>query len=85
MRLSTLDITIVLVYLAGIFILAQVVSREKGGREKSAQDYFLASKSLPWWAIGASLIAANISAEQIIGMSGPHPAHARKSRVSRRP
>jgi SSS family solute:Na+ symporter len=70
MRLSTLDITIVLVYLAGIFILAQVVSREKGGREKSAQDYFLASKSLPWWAIGASLIAANISAEQIIGMSG---------------
>ncbi|SEL59932.1 solute:Na+ symporter, SSS family [Pseudoxanthomonas sp. GM95] len=70
MGLSTLDITIVLVYLAGIFILAQVVSREKGGREKSAQDYFLASRSLPWWAIGASLIAANISAEQIIGMSG---------------
>ena len=70
MRLSTLDIAIVLVYLAGIFILAQVVSREKGGREKSAQDYFLASRSLPWWAIGASLIAANISAEQIIGMSG---------------
>jgi SSS family solute:Na+ symporter len=70
MSLSTLDITIVLVYLAGIFILAQVVSREKGGREKSAQDYFLASRSLPWWAIGASLIAANISAEQIIGMSG---------------
>ena len=32
--------------------------------------YFLASKALPWWAIGASLIAANISAEQIIGMSG---------------
>ena len=30
----------------------------------------MASKSLPWWAIGASLIAANISAEQIIGMSG---------------
>jgi SSS family solute:Na+ symporter len=70
MRLSTLDIAIVLVYLAGIFILAQLVSREKGGREKSAQDYFLASRSLPWWAIGASLIAANISAEQIIGMSG---------------
>ncbi len=70
MRLSPLDITIVLVYLTGIFVLAQVVSREKGGREKSAQDYFLASRSLPWWAIGASLIAANISAEQIIGMSG---------------
>jgi len=70
MHLSILDIGIVLAYLAGIFILAQWVSREKGGHEKSAQDYFLASKSLPWWAIGASLIAANISAEQIIGMSG---------------
>jgi len=70
MSLSTLDISIVLAYLAGIFILAQWVSREKAGHQKSAQDYFLASRSLPWWAIGASLIAANISAEQIIGMSG---------------
>src|SRR5690606_36232159 len=69
-RLATLDIAIVLAYLAGIFILAQVVSREKAGHQKSASDYFLASRSLPWWAIGASLIAANISAEQIIGMSG---------------
>ena len=43
------------------------VSRSKDGQEKSAEDYFLASKSLPWWAIGASLIAANISAEQFIG------------------
>jgi len=46
------------------------VSRNKKGQEKSAEDYFLAGKSLPWWAIGASLIAANISAEQFIGMSG---------------
>ncbi len=70
MKLATLDIVIVLAYLAGIFILAQWVSREKAGHQKSASDYFLASRSLPWWAIGASLIAANISAEQIIGMSG---------------
>lgn len=70
MSLSTLDVGIVLAYLAGIFVLAQWVSREKGGHQKSAQDYFLASRALPWWAIGASLIAANISAEQIIGMSG---------------
>jgi SSS family solute:Na+ symporter len=42
--------------------------RKKEGA--NTEDYFLASKSLPWWAIGASLIAANISAEQIIGMSG---------------
>ncbi|MBT6746481.1 MAG: sodium/solute symporter [Flavobacteriales bacterium] len=46
------------------------MSRSKGGVEKTSEDYFLASKSLPWWAIGASLIAANISAEQFIGMSG---------------
>ena len=66
MGLGTLDIAIVLAYLAGIFILAQWVSREKAGHQKDAKDYFLAGKSLPWWAIGASLIAANISAEQII-------------------
>lgn len=46
------------------------VSRTKKGQTKTAEDYFLASKSLPWWAIGSSLIAANISAEQFIGMSG---------------
>lgn len=70
MQLSGLDVAIVLAYLAGVFVLAQWVSREKAGHQKDAKDYFLASKSLPWWAVGASLIAANISAEQIIGMSG---------------
>ncbi|MBT7340117.1 MAG: sodium transporter, partial [Halieaceae bacterium] len=70
MMLSSLDITIVAIYAIALFGLAQWVSREKPGHEKDASDYFLAGKSLPWWAIGASLIAANISAEQIIGMSG---------------
>lgn len=70
MQLSMLDISIVIAYAIGIFVLAQWVSREKDHHQKSAQDYFLASRSLPWWAIGTSLIAANISAEQIIGMSG---------------
>ncbi len=70
MKLSVLDAAIVLAYLAGVFVLAQWVSREKAGHAKDAKDYFLAGKALPWWAIGASLIAANISAEQIIGMSG---------------
>lgn len=46
------------------------VSREKKGHKKNSEDYFLAGKALPWWAIGASLIASNISAEQFIGMSG---------------
>ncbi len=68
--LSTIDIIIVAIYAASLLLIAQWVSREKAGHNKSAEDYFLAGKSLPWWAIGASLIAANISAEQIIGMSG---------------
>jgi SSS family solute:Na+ symporter len=70
MYLQTLDIAVVLVYAVLLLVLAQWVSREKAGHEKDTQDYFLAGRSLPWWAIGASLIAANISAEQIIGMSG---------------
>jgi SSS family solute:Na+ symporter len=68
--LSQIDLIVVIVYAIGIFSLAQWVSREKAGHAKDTSDYFLASKSLPWWAIGASLIAANISAEQIVGMSG---------------
>jgi SSS family solute:Na+ symporter len=70
MSLSILDVVVVIIYAIGIFSLAQWVSREKAGHEKDTSDYFLASKNLPWWAIGASLIAANISAEQIVGMSG---------------
>ncbi len=70
MNLATIDIAILAIYAVGIFVLAQWVSREKGTHQKDAQDYFLASRALPWWAIGTSLIAANISAEQIVGMSG---------------
>ena len=70
MQLSFIDIAIVCVYAVGIFGLAQWVSRDRDGAVKTSTDYFLASRSLPWWAIGASLIAANISAEQIVGMSG---------------
>jgi len=70
MFLSTLDLIIVAAYAVLLFGIAQWVSREPAGTEKNTEDYFLAGKSLPWWAIGASLVAANISAEQIIGMSG---------------
>ena len=70
MHLATLDIVVVAVYALSLFSLALYVSRNKGGREQTSSSYFLASKSLPWWAVGASLIAANISAEQIVGMSG---------------
>ncbi len=64
------DYVIFIAYAMLILGVGLWVSRDKGGQEKNAEDYFLASKSLPWWAIGTSLIAANISAEQFIGMSG---------------
>lgn len=67
---TTLDYVIFSLYALLILAVGLWVSRTKKGETKKAEDYFLASKSLPWWAIGASLIAANISAEQFIGMSG---------------
>ena len=67
---ETIDYLIFLGYAILILFVGLWVGREKDGKQKNAEDYFLASKSLPWWAIGASLIAANISAEQFIGMSG---------------
>ncbi|MET6757272.1 sodium/sugar symporter [Pseudoalteromonas sp. NCIMB_1079] len=70
MTLNTIDLAIFAIYVLGLIAIAYYVSREKVGHDKNTDDYFLASNSLPWWAIGASLIAANISAEQIIGMSG---------------
>ena len=69
MDFSTIDILVFTTYALLILSIGLFVSRQKG-EIKSAEDYFLAGKSLPWWAIGASLIAANISAEQFIGMSG---------------
>ena len=70
MNISTIDIIVFSSYCLLILFIGLYVSREKKGEVKSAEDYFLAGKSLPWWAVGASLIAANISAEQFIGMSG---------------
>ncbi len=71
MNLATLDIAVIGAYGIFIFGLAQwVSSRKTEAGPRNSSDYFLASRSLPWWAIGASLIAANISAEQIVGMSG---------------
>ncbi|MBV6655229.1 MAG: sodium/sugar symporter [Mameliella sp.] len=70
MGFSYIDYIIFVAYGALILSIGLWVSRTKKGETKTAEDYFLAGKSLPWWAIGASLIAANISAEQFIGMSG---------------
>ena len=68
--MTTIDFAVLAVYAVAVFGLAQWVSRDQDKHQKTSSDYFLAGRSLPWWAIGASLIAANISAEQIIGMSG---------------
>ena len=65
-----IDFAILGVYALLLIGIGLWVSRTKKGQTKTAEDYFLASKALPWWAIGSSLIAANISAEQFIGMSG---------------
>ena len=67
---KTVDFIILLVYLALLIFLGLFLGRTKKGEQKSASDYFLAGNTLTWWAVGASLIAANISAEQFIGMSG---------------
>ncbi len=65
-----IDFVILVCYLILLVSLGLFLSRNKNGKEKSANDYFLAGNTLTWWAVGASLIAANISAEQFIGMSG---------------
>lgn len=70
MKFEIVDIVIFAVYCIMVVGIGLWVSREKKGVKKDSKDYFLASKALPWWAVGASLIASNISAEQFIGMSG---------------
>lgn len=61
MDFSTIDYVIFVLYCLLLIGIGIWVSREEEGHEKNASDYFLASKSLPWWPIGTSLIASNIS------------------------
>ena len=70
MNLSIIDIAIFAGYCLLILGIGLFVSRNKKGKRKDSSDYFLAGRGLAWWAIGASIISANISAEQFIGMSG---------------
>ena len=67
---ATIDYLVFIAYIIILVSLGIFLSRGKKGEEKSSTDYFLAGNTLTWWAVGASLIAANISAEQFIGMSG---------------
>ena len=68
--LESIDFIILLAYLVILISVGLVLSSSKENRKLSANDYFLAGNTLTWWAVGASLIAANISTEQIIGMAG---------------
>jgi SSS family solute:Na+ symporter len=68
--LQTLDYAVFLVYFIIVAGYGYWVYHKKSTVTTDSKDYFLAEGSLTWWAIGASLIASNISAEQFIGMSG---------------
>ncbi|WP_285056007.1 sodium/sugar symporter [Pedobacter ginsengisoli] len=68
--LGMLDYAVFLVYFFIVAFYGWWVYRQKKAKDENSKDFFLAKDSLTWWAIGASLIASNISAEQFIGMSG---------------
>ncbi len=68
--LSTRDYVVFLIYFVIVAGYGLWIYYRKRAKSASSKDYFLAEGSLTWWAIGASLIASNISAEQFIGMSG---------------
>jgi SSS family solute:Na+ symporter len=68
--LGTYDYVVFLVYFVIVASYGYWVYHKKKSDAENSKDFFLAKDSLTWWAIGASLIASNISAEQFIGMSG---------------
>lgn len=68
--LTTLDIAVFVIYFIIVSAYGYSIYRKRKKDEHDAKAYFLAEGTLTWWAIGASLIASNISAEQFIGMSG---------------
>jgi SSS family solute:Na+ symporter len=69
-RLQTADYLVFLVYFIIVAVYGYWIYNRKKKAQSDSKDFFLAEGSLTWWAIGASLIASNISAEQFIGMSG---------------
>ncbi|MCK5565960.1 MAG: sodium/solute symporter [Planctomycetes bacterium] len=71
MQFGVMDITVFLVFVICVIALGLFKSR----KEKTSEDYFLAGRGLSWWLIGFSLIAANISTEQFVGMSGNAASH----------
>jgi SSS family solute:Na+ symporter len=71
MELNFLDVFVFLGFIVAVIATGLLKSRH----EKTSEDYFLAGRGLKWWLIGFSLIAANISSEQLVGMSGNAASH----------
>ena len=69
MRFSVIDIIVFLIYCI-IVAFVGIINSRKVSRQKNSTNYFFAGNTLPWYLVGSSIIAANISAEQFIGMSG---------------
>ena len=69
--MNTIEVILFIIAVVGVISLGILKSKgEEGSGGKSASDYFLAGRGLSWWLVGFSLIAANISTEQFVGMSG---------------
>ena len=68
--MGIVDIIVFFAFIAGVIGIGLIKSKSEHSEEGGAADYFLAGRGLTWWLIGVSLIAANISAEQFVGMSG---------------
>ena len=68
--LTTADYAVFIIYFIIVSVYGYVIYNKRKKDEHDAKAYFLAEGTLTWWAIGSSLIASNISAEQFIGMSG---------------
>ncbi len=69
-KLTSFDLSVFFFYFVLVSFYGYWIYHRKKKAESGPKDFFLAEGSLTWWAIGASLIASNISAEQFIGMSG---------------
>jgi len=69
---TAIEVTLFIIAVIGVIALGIWKSKdgEDDGSEKGASNYFLAGRGLTWWLVGFSLIAANISTEQFVGMSG---------------
>lgn len=76
MGIGLVDLVVFFAFIAAVVAVGLVKSRKTHGEgEKDVQDYFLAGRGLTWWLVGFSLIAANISTEQFVGMSGNAASH----------